>query len=223
MSPALLPALVLLTLSATPAGAAVLSYDFAYRILEVGGEVRGPPGEFLDWDETLTGLYEDPGQGLLQGGWGSQRSTLRTGGIAVLSTISGDALRVSSFCKIDFTLDAATTWSLTGGASLIGSDGFVCVSLTDLAHRDTPPVLVIISAPPAVSRTRTLDFGGVLAPGQYSLEAMIYGGGDHQTTTGNLAVVFTIPESHTLWMAAAAITLVGRRRVTAAGTDCITR
>ena len=213
MSPALLPALVLLTLSATPAGAAVLSYDFAYRILEVGGEVRGPPGEFLDWDETLTGLYEDPGQGLLQGGWGSQRSTLRTGGIAVLSTFSGEALRVSSFCKIEFTLDAATTWSLTGRLSLIGSDGFVCVSLTDLANRDEPPVLAILFAPPAISRTRTLNFGGVLQPGQYSLEAMIYGGGDNLPTTGDLAVVFTIPEPGTVWMAAVVLGLVTRRRV----------
>ena len=212
MSAAPLPALVLLTLSAATARAAVLTYDLAYRFLEVGSEGRGPAGEFLDWDETLTGLYEDPGQGLRQGGWGSQRSTLRPEGIAVLSTFSGGALRVSSFCKIDFTLDAPAAWSLTGRLSLIGSNGFVCVGLVDFANRDAPPVTQIISAPPAVAESRTLNFSGVLPPGRYSLEAMIYGGGDNLPTTGTLAVVFTIPEPRALWIVAAALSFMGRRR-----------
>ena len=214
MSAALLPALVLLTLSAATARAAVLTYDLAYRFLEVGSEGRGPAGEFLDWDETMSGMFDDPELGLREGGWGRQQSTLGTGTVEVRSTLNGGALRVSSFCKIDFTLDAPAAWSLTGRLSLIGSNGFACVALVDFANRDAPPVNQIISAPPAVAESRTLNFSGVLPPGRYTLEAMIYGGGDQQTTTGELAVLFTIPEPDALWIAAAALCLMGRRRAT---------
>jgi hypothetical protein len=195
------------------AGVQAASLSFSSAIRSVGGAdaLEKPATEFADFDASVTGIVFDPGLGgLREGCRASQQSVLGAQTITVLSEISGDSGTGVSLFHVSFRLDHAAAWSLAGTMSLLGTAGFACVSFQDLAHQDTLLINEIIFAPPRASESRPLFFSGVLEPGSYMLEAMVYGGGDNLPTLGELNVVFSIPEPGSLTLMG--IALVARRR-----------
>ncbi len=196
----LLPAT--LGLAAPVAQGAVLSYTEVFRYLESGLTTYQSTDPFADSELSIAGLDS----------LAMQRLALGDSAIVLSSRIAGLTGRGTSFLKVTFSLDEPSAWSLTGSFGLLGSDGIACVSFQDMAHRETTIVNEIIFAPPLVSETRALQFGGVLAAGSYSLEAMIYGGGDNQMARASIDAVFTIPEPGASLLSVAALMLAARRR-----------
>ncbi len=194
--------LAALCLAAPAAHGAVLSYTSAYRYVEGGSQTFQSIDPFGLFDESVAGLDS----------MATHRSSLGTTAILLASRITGQSERGAAFFKVDFVLDEAAAWSLTGSFELLGRDGIACVSLQDLAHRDTTIVNEIIFAPQLDLETRSLQFGGVLAAGSYSLEAMIYGGGDNQMARASIDAVFTIPEPGASLLSVVALMLAARRR-----------
>lgn len=191
-----------LCLKAPAVRGATLGYTAPYRYLESGFATFEPADQFADLDMGVAGLDS----------MATQRSALGVAGIQVSSRITGFSERGASFFKITFFLNEPSAWSLTGSFELLGSTGFACVSIQDLAHQDTLIVNEVIYAPPLVAESRKLDFGGVLASGNYSLEAMIYGGGDSQSTRGGIDAVFSIPEPGAVQLLVIALLPRARRR-----------
>ena len=194
--------IAILCLTAPAACGAALSYTEGYRYLEAGLETFESTDPFGGLDRAVAGFDS----------LASQRSLPAATAIIVSSRISGTTERAAAFFKISFNLDAPSAWSLTGSFELLGSAGLACVSFQDLAHRDTLIVNEIIYAPPLISETRILQFGGVLPAGSYTLEAMIYGGGDNLFTRGGIDAVFRIPEPRVQGLLLIALPFGFRRR-----------
>ena len=191
-----------LSITAPVAGGATLSYASAYRYIESGPVSFEPADPFADLDMGLAGLDSIA----------TQRSALSSTGIVVSSRIAGSSERGAAFFKVNFSLNEPGQWSLTGSFELLGTTGLACVSILNLARPDLPLVNEIIYGPPPVSATRMLNFGGVLAAGNYTMEAMIYGGGDDQLTRGGIDAMFTIPEPAVSLLLIMILPCVARRR-----------
>jgi hypothetical protein len=203
-----------LCLVAAEARGAALSWVSAFRQIECGVLVASPAATFGGFDESLVSMREVPGQPPRPDSSASQMSVLELQTILVSSRISGETTRGASFFQVYFDLDEASPFRVTGSIELLGSAGFACVSLVNLAQTATPLVHEVMLAPPPVSESRDLLFSGTLEPGRYAMEAMIYGGGDNRATRGKIDVVFSIPEPGTGSLAAAAgLVLLRRRRV----------
>lgn len=197
--------LAALCLAAPAAHGAVLSYTSAYRYVEGGSQTFQSIDPFGLFDESVAGLDS----------LATHRSSLGTSAILLASRITGQSERGAAFFKVDFVLDEAVAWSLTGSFELLGSNGLACVSLINLADTDAPLVNEIIDAPSLASERRVLHFGGVLAAGSYTLDALVYGGGENQFARGGIDAVFTIPEpgaSLLLLVTVALLPGAGRRR-----------
>ena len=194
-----------LCLAAPAAHGAVLSFTSAYRYVEGGDQTFQSTDPFSDLDVGVAGLDSTA----------THRSSLGAGVIRLSSRITGLTERGAAFFVVDFVLDDPAAWSLTGSFELLGSNGFACISLLNLANRDAPLVHELIDSPPLGAQTRVLHFGGVLPAGSYTLDALIYGGGNNQLARGGIDAVFTIPEPGAPLLLLAAVALLrgaGRRR-----------
>lgn len=201
-----------LGLAAAGTHAATLSFTSALRLIQSGSSVLTPSSEFADFDNRIDSIIDDPDQSLRGSSRASQQSAFRQHAITVVSSIAGDDGRGTSLFKVSFSLDETAAWRLAGTFSLLGGDGFACVSLADLAHLESLLVNQVIFAPPLVSEVRPLLFTGVLPPGNYELEAIIYGGGEDLATQGDINVTFSIPEPGRLLLIAGGIRLFSRRK-----------
>ena len=201
----LLIAALCLAAEATAAHGAVLSYTSAYRYVEGGDRTFQTTDPFSDLDVGVVGLDSTA----------THRSSLGAGVIRLSSRITGLTERGAAFFVVDFILDEPAAWSLTGSFELLGSNGVACISLLNLANRDAPLVHELIDSPPLGAQSRALQFGGVLPAGSYTLDALIYGGGNNQPARGGIDAVFTIPEPGApllLLFAVALLRGAGRRR-----------
>ena len=202
-------------LSMMMAGAAhgaTLTCTAAFRQVESGETILRPSAPFADFDESIVSTVAEPEQEPRTDSSASQRSNFRPAMITVTSRISGDTARGASFFQVTFDLDEASAFLLTGSFNLTGSAGFACVSLLNLAQTATPLVHEVIYAPPFVSGSWELLFAGTLEAGRYTMEAMIYGGGDNQVTQGGIDVIFSIPEPGPAALLSAGLLLMMRRR-----------
>ena len=124
----------------------------------------------------------------------SQRSYFRPDSLQVFSSVAGDLTTGRSLLEVTFTLTEPSPYSLSGIIGLAGQDGFVCLSLVDLAHHEAPLIEAFLSTPLPVEITRSLAYSGILPAGTYTLDAIVYAGGGGQVSSGRLEAIFAIPE-----------------------------
>ena len=175
---------------------AALSFTAAGRTIEdlPTTTTLSPLSEFDDFNEAFQLFATEP---LMAGrllSRASQQSMLRSDFISVTSSVGGQGVTGRSFLQVTFTLEEPTSYTLAGMIGLSGRDGFVCVSLVDLAHHDLPLIESYIAGRLPLTVERSLNYGGILPAGTFTLDAMIYAGGGTTPSSGNLNVLFAIPE-----------------------------
>jgi hypothetical protein len=187
-------------LSAVPARGAVLTYLSAQRFLQEGETFYQPSEEFAAMEEMWGGAF--------------QASQFQAQTVTVRSEVQGGALLSLSAMKVTFHLAEATEWSAAGRFWLLGESGFACVSLSRSGGGELILVNEVAGDPPAASLDRAWSAAGVLEPGRYLLDAIIYTGGKGQPQQGRLTMQFHIPEPSAAALAAAALLFCqGRVRI----------
>jgi hypothetical protein len=197
---------------------AALLYTAAMRSVEdlPMTAALSPVDPFADFEEGFAFLSSEPNeQGRLLSR-ASQRSSLRPDALQVFSSVAGDLTTGRSILEVTFTLTEPSAYSLSGIIGLAGQDGFVCISLVDLAHHETPLIEAFLFGPLPVAITRPISYSGILPAGNYTLDAIVYAGGTGQVSSGRLEAIFSIPEPQlglTLALVSA-LWLVRRQRIT---------
>jgi len=188
---------------------AVLFYVQDLRLVQSAGLTAVPAVLFTDFDQGISGggTLESPDSAA------RQHSILGPEFVAMESTVTGMATRALSVLRVSFQLNDSADYQLDGRLQLTGGTGFSCISLVNLAQRD--PVLVneVLPAPGVESAVHAFARSGILAPGDYELEAIIYAGGEGRPEQGSLEMSFRIPEPGFVPLAGAGAWLLsGRRR-----------
>lgn len=143
----------------------------------------------------------------------AQTSAIGPQTITFSSRVTGGHGLGMSVLVVSFRLEEPAAWSADGRFSLLGESGFACVSLVNLPQRTVLLLNEIAGDPPAAALTRTWTANGILAPGDYELEAIIHTGGTGQSHSGSTELRFHIPEPGALWLTIAAAGACRFRRI----------
>ncbi len=196
----------------TSTAEAALLYTAAMRSVEdlPTTAAWSPADPFGDFEEQFAFFSSAVGvQGRLASR-ASQRSYFRPDALQVFSSVAGDLTTGRSLLEVSFTLTAPSPYTLSGFIGLAGQDGFVCISLVDLAHHEAPLIEAFLFTPLPVEITRPISYSGILPAGNYTLDAIVYAGGDGQISSGRLEAIFSIPEP----LLGLTLALVGARLLT---------
>jgi hypothetical protein len=201
---------VLLLMFYTPAArAAAVQYLTDTRQVQSSGTTIAPDHAFGLFDAEVFSPANPADSSA------AQTSSVAAEAVRFSSRVTGGQGLGLSFMIVLFRVTEPAAWQAAGGFSLLGESGFACVSLVSLPQRTTLLLNEIAGDPPAASIIRTWSAAGVLAPGDYELEAIIHSGGTGQPHTGSMEMTFTVPEPGTgfclLAFAAAALWQRGRR------------
>jgi hypothetical protein len=169
---------------AGPGNTATISYVETLRYFQLGSAIFSTGELTPDYQRTHTGADS----------FASQRTVFSPTLITVASTGRGGAELGMSVCYVSFDLAEPTDFQLSGRMALLGRGGFACVSLTDLLRPQEPLIFEVLPGVPSSGLPTEFVTGGLLSPGSYRVETIVYSGGTDGAGAGELFASFSVPE-----------------------------